>query len=591
MVDETPEAEIPETDGWISACDPTFLLLVERYLDGAASVDELARLNRGLAESPVNREAFVHLATMSGCLVECFSPSRSCAEFEAAMRVLPPDDFAAGPGASAASQTDLPATEQPPASPLLSFLSTTIRLVPGGEFTVGFLLIAAVVSAFAGLATLLQSREGLLQTHAGLQKLALDHHRAPAEARLTATESCKWHSAAPPLGAGVEGKLLQIGAGVAEFTLAKGVCVVVEGPAIFEVLSAARFRLDRGRLAATVPPQGIGFTVVTPTAEVIDLGTQFGVEVDGSDQTDVHVLKGAVEVKVTQVVSAVSEFDEPKPDAAVRLSAGQAVRLSKGLPTVRIAANAARFRRVLRLISRETQAKPADSSQDPPNPLDQPPVSFVEDFQSGEPGPHLALGIQGGSPTADFSRGTFAITSGEGSRVYLGTRSTNYASVDFVFEATAIMPEGTNPWSDAFFGMGNSTPEGSVSEPAAPNILAVIRIDDETANGLETRDCKFVNSNRPDSGVVISPKLSGKTVRLRMTWNAQTQAALFEFDTEHASGPFQPTYYLTADGSDNGFERWNSQLILGGGNGLQFDDIRVTVTGALAPSTAPAVKK
>ncbi len=160
--------------------------------------------------------------------------------------------------------------------------------------------------------------------------------------------------------------------------------------------------------------------------------------------------------------------------------------------------------------------------------------------------------MKGGSPAVDFSGETFAITSGEGSRIYLGTRSTNYASVSFVFEATAIMPAGNNPASDAFFGLGTSTPAGRFLEPAGPNALAVVRIDD-VPNGLETRDSKFENSANADTGVAFSPKLSGKTVRLRMTWNAQTQMALFELDADFAGGPLRPTYHLTVDGSDNGF--------------------------------------
>lgn len=199
--------------------------------------------------------------------------------------------------------------------------------------------------------------------------------------------------------------------------------------------------------------------------------------------------------------------------------------------------------------------------------------------------------MKGGAPTADFSGGTFSISSGEGSRVYLGTLATDCASVNFVFEATAFIPAGDSPWSDAFFGLGSSTPSGQVFEPSGPNVLAVVRLDDKTANGLETRDNDFVNSTHAASGVVFSPKLSGKTVRLRMTWNAKTQAALFEIDADYAGGPLRPTYSLAVDGSDNEFKPWNSQLICGGGNGLRFDDIRVTVLDEPAPTQAPAVKQ
>jgi hypothetical protein len=222
-------------------------------------------------------------------------------------------------------------------------------------------------------------------------------------------------------------------------------------------------------------------------------------------------------------------------------------------------------------------AKTPHSSNHRVEQIGQPPISFVENFSARGPGLNLTLGAPGGAAVADFSQQTFAITSGVGSRIYLGTRSTNYASVNFIFEATAIMPEGNNPWSDAFFGMGTSLPVDPVKEPVAPNVLAVIRIDDGTPNGFETRNCKLVHATTADSGVAFSPKLSGKTVRLRMSWNAQSRSALFELDANAEDGPFQPMYALTVDGSDNNFDSANSQLICGGGNGLQFDDIRVTV--------------
>ena len=475
-----------------------------------------------------------------------------------------------------------------PASPLLGFLHATIRLVPGGESTVGFLLIAAVVSAFAGLATMVLQRfqgkqQDLAHQELARQEIAVEGQPPAAAARLTATDACRWQADAPPVGSSVEGRLLEIREGTAEFTFIKGVRVVVEGPATFEILSADRFRLDQGTLAAAVPPAGIGFTVVTPTAEVIDLGTEFGVQVDGVDHTDVHVLRG--EVQVRHVTKSVTE-----PDGDIRLLAGQAIRLVKGAGATRIAADTARFSHVLQTIVPPGTAKTQHSSNNRVEQFGQPPISFVENFSARDPGLNLTLGTPGGAAVADFSQQTFAITSGSGSRIYLGTRSTNYASVNFIFEATAIVPEGSNPWSDAFFGMGTSQPVDPVKEPAAPSALAVIRIDDATPNGFETRNSKLVHVTTADSGVVFSPKLSGKTVRLRMSWNALSRVALFELDANAANGPFQPTYALTVDGSDNNFDSRNSQLICGGGNGLQFDDIRVTVVDEPPPAakSAPA---
>ena len=74
-----------------------------------------------------------------------------------------------------------------------------------------------------------------------------------------------------------------------------GVMVYVEAPASFGVVSENRVVLRRGRLSANVPPEGIGFTVETPEAEVIDFGTEFSVDVE-SGASEVHVFEGLVRV-------------------------------------------------------------------------------------------------------------------------------------------------------------------------------------------------------------------------------------------------------------------------------------------------------
>ncbi|MEM1296842.1 MAG: LamG-like jellyroll fold domain-containing protein [Verrucomicrobiota bacterium] len=85
--------------------------------------------------------------------------------------------------------------------------------------------------------------------------------------------------------------------GVSSFRFENGVEVVVEAPASFRVDSALKLTLWQGRLSATVPPEGAGFTVETPAAEVIDFGTEFAVEVAADRSSEVHVFDGSVDVK------------------------------------------------------------------------------------------------------------------------------------------------------------------------------------------------------------------------------------------------------------------------------------------------------
>lgn len=99
-----------------------------------------------------------------------------------------------------------------------------------------------------------------------------------------------------------------------------GVMVYVEAPARFGTASNSRVVLHSGRLSARVPPEGIGFTVETPEAEVVDFGTEFSVDVDNG-ASEVHVFDGLVRVNP----GATNKRDESK---SIDVQASQAVRIS-----------------------------------------------------------------------------------------------------------------------------------------------------------------------------------------------------------------------------------------------------------------------
>jgi hypothetical protein len=75
-----------------------------------------------------------------------------------------------------------------------------------------------------------------------------------------------------------------------------GAKVIVEGPIEFLPLTSGHLQLRRGRLMATVPKEAIGFTVSTPTSQVVDLGTEFEVSVKQTGASEIVVQKGEIEV-------------------------------------------------------------------------------------------------------------------------------------------------------------------------------------------------------------------------------------------------------------------------------------------------------
>jgi hypothetical protein len=95
-------------------------------------------------------------------------------------------------------------------------------------------------------------------------------------------------------GKSVGREVHELAAGVLELRTRHGALVVIEAPAAFRFESPQRLHMTKGRIAADVPPQAIGFTVVTPSGEAIDLGTRFAVDVPASGAAEVHVFDGEV---------------------------------------------------------------------------------------------------------------------------------------------------------------------------------------------------------------------------------------------------------------------------------------------------------
>lgn len=74
-----------------------------------------------------------------------------------------------------------------------------------------------------------------------------------------------------------------------------GVSLVVEGPADVELLSFDKVHVRSGRLRARVPEGAEGFVVSGPGSAVVDLGTEFGLNIGSKGQMQGKVFQGMVE--------------------------------------------------------------------------------------------------------------------------------------------------------------------------------------------------------------------------------------------------------------------------------------------------------
>ncbi len=97
-----------------------------------------------------------------------------------------------------------------------------------------------------------------------------------------------------------------ISAGIVKIQYNSGVAVIIEAPAEFQIIDDDELRLDYGRIFAIVPKEGIGFAVQTKNSRIIDLGTEFGVQVNSNGDTSLHVIKGKTMLVAGDSVNAVS---------------------------------------------------------------------------------------------------------------------------------------------------------------------------------------------------------------------------------------------------------------------------------------------
>ncbi|MGD9633730.1 MAG: hypothetical protein AB7G28_20320 [Pirellulales bacterium] len=140
-------------------------------------------------------------------------------------------------------------------------------------------------------------------------------------AQLTQDHGCQWEAGANQLAVGSllhAGQLLKLKSGRAMLTFASGAQLVLEGPTTAQLVSSSKVSLHAGRVGAQVPTQAIGFTVATPIAEFVDLGTEFTLALEADNSSTLQVFDGLVELRLPA--------HEARGPERLRISEGSAVR-------------------------------------------------------------------------------------------------------------------------------------------------------------------------------------------------------------------------------------------------------------------------
>ncbi len=133
----------------------------------------------------------------------------------------------------------------------------------------------------------------------GLSLVRMRKASSEGIAVMTETQGARWESCTLPTerGSVLGSGRLRLAQGLAMLRFARGAYVTLEGPAELELIGVQLCRLHHGSLVAHVPEHAKGFSVLTPSATLIDHGTDFGISTDEFGYANVQVMKGEVELR------------------------------------------------------------------------------------------------------------------------------------------------------------------------------------------------------------------------------------------------------------------------------------------------------
>jgi hypothetical protein len=150
-------------------------------------------------------------------------------------------------------------------------------------------------------------------------------------ARLTDAAGAQWSDSDLPthLDASLRPGRMKLIAGFAEITFNEGAKIILEAPAGIKLESASRAFAQAGRIAVEVPPPTQNFVINTPSASMVDLGTEFGVQVKEDGTSDLYVFNGKVALVAGPIGKKANGFNGNGAREQI-VRAGQARRVRAG---------------------------------------------------------------------------------------------------------------------------------------------------------------------------------------------------------------------------------------------------------------------
>jgi len=311
--------------------------LIDLYLDGDASAQQVAQLEQWINDSDENaaeflRRSFDHhqlhsllVAQENVSLIEFGEERVADVDWDALMQ-LEADADTGGPiditqrleqEKRNAERARLEAKRRQLAKPEPH--RTRVIVIPKWSVVIGIAALVALV--VTPLYMMFSNSSAPTPQHAGSDT---PREIVPDEVVLAKLESAiqaQWEgSLRPDSGSGeMTPGTYHLSEGTARLRYDQGVEVIVQAPAIFELVDATKIDLASGQLSVLVSTmEGRGFVVNTDAMRIVDLGTEFGVVAEASGQVSAHVYQGLVEV---YDANAIAIGDPP----AAQLQVGEAV--------------------------------------------------------------------------------------------------------------------------------------------------------------------------------------------------------------------------------------------------------------------------
>ena len=310
-----------------------FAELVTIYLEGQASEAEISKLGEELKESKLKRQYFNEICLHTRLIAEIISPELGSLDDNQVFNEL-------------VSVSDNLDEKKMPSSLFSKSLYKVGRFITKPtplSMSLAAIILVSFLTTLA-LVSITNNRGSDDSTN-----LANTDSKAVAIATVSELRNCYWNeeSTVPMPGDPLrKGDLISLKKGLIKIEFNSGATVNLQGPAKFRLNSPMSVTMLTGVSTFHVPPSATGFAVETAAVKIVDLGTRFGVSIEGKESTSVHVFKGKV--------AATSLGSNGEAIKTIELIKGQAARFKiNSEESSQFAANEHEFSK-LRLLGQAT---------------------------------------------------------------------------------------------------------------------------------------------------------------------------------------------------------------------------------------------